>query len=229
MTKKRVLIVDDEVSFTRLLALNLERSGHYDVRAESEGKQALAAARDFHPDVILLDVLMPDIPGGEVAAQFQADAQLRDIPIIFLTAVVSRQDVQEHGGVISGYPYVAKPTSIDELIACIEQHLPPSDAIEPADLDPLDRKIFRRHQFRFQSAAHADKQYTMATCAQFARHRQRRKDVASAPAAGHDKTVGHLHPSCSLTLSSIPSDVSVLNSELPPKLIMGSGKPFSLP
>ena len=128
MTKKRVLIIDDEVSFTRLLALNLERSGHYEVRAESEGKQGLAAARAFHPDVILLDVILPDIPGGEVAAQFQADGQLRDIPVIFLTAVVSHQDVQAHGGVISGYPYLAKPTSVDELIACIEQHLPPSDA-----------------------------------------------------------------------------------------------------
>src|SRR5713226_1836995 len=61
---------------------------------------------------------------------------------------------------------------------------------------------------------------------QFAPHRQRGKHVASGTAAGHHEVLGQRHPSCSLTLNNIPSDASVLNSELPPKLIMGSGNPL---
>src|SRR5713226_5885742 len=61
---------------------------------------------------------------------------------------------------------------------------------------------------------------------QFARHRQRGKHVSSVTTAGHHEVLGQHYPSCSLTLNNIPSDASVLNSELPPKLIMGSGNPL---
>ena len=124
MAKKRILIIDDEVTLTRLLALNLQQSGDYEVRTENRGRQGLAAARAFRPDVILLDVIMPDISGGDVAAQLQADPRLCDTPVIFLTAVVSQQEVQDRGGLIGGRPYLAKPASVEDIIACIEQHLP---------------------------------------------------------------------------------------------------------
>ncbi len=123
MAKKRVLIIDDEVPLARLLALNLQQCGDYEVHTEYQGQQGLAAARVFQPDVILLDAMLPDISGGEVAAQLQADPRLRDTPVIFLTAVVSEEEVQARGGMIGGHPYLAKPTTMQRVVACIEQQL----------------------------------------------------------------------------------------------------------
>ncbi|MDB6030786.1 MAG: response regulator receiver protein, partial [Verrucomicrobiales bacterium] len=68
MTPKKVLIVDDEVSITRLLKLNLERTGLFVVRDENRASKALQAAKEFKPDVVLLDVMMPEMDGGDVAA-----------------------------------------------------------------------------------------------------------------------------------------------------------------
>ncbi|MBI4323241.1 MAG: response regulator [Candidatus Omnitrophica bacterium] len=123
MGKKRILIVDDEVGLTRLLKLNLEQTGAYEVRTENQGSRALAAAREFRPDLILCDVIMPDMEGSEVAAQLQADPSLAATPIVFLTAVVSREEVEAQGGLIGGRPFLAKPAPVEKIVACIEQHL----------------------------------------------------------------------------------------------------------
>ena len=81
------------------------------------------SARDFRPDLILLDVVMPKIDGGEIAAQIQADPQLRRTPIIFLTALVTKAETK--GGLrIQGHPFLAKPIAIPELIDAIEENLP---------------------------------------------------------------------------------------------------------
>ena len=123
MTRKRILVVDDDAGFTRLLKLNLETTGRYEVRAENWAGHAVSAALEFRPDLILLDVLMPPMFGGDVAARLKADPLLAKIPIVFLTAAVRRQRVQEHGGTISGYPFLAKPVEPEEVITCIEQNL----------------------------------------------------------------------------------------------------------
>ncbi|MBI4590734.1 MAG: response regulator [Candidatus Rokubacteria bacterium] len=119
MDKKRILLIDDEPSFTRMLRLNLERTGTYEVREENRGAQGLAAAREFKPDLILLDVIMPDADGGTVAAQIKADQSLKNTPVVFLTAVVTKKEE----GVIGGRPFIAKPVSANEVIGCIEKHL----------------------------------------------------------------------------------------------------------
>src|SRR5262245_22432169 len=98
---KRILIVDDDVSFTRLLKLNLEETNDYAVRVENWAEDALKAAREFRPDLVLLDVMMPGMVGGDVASALQADPDLKSTPIVFLTAAVTKQRVQEHGGSIS--------------------------------------------------------------------------------------------------------------------------------
>jgi CheY-like chemotaxis protein len=120
---KRILIVDDESSITRLLQLNLEKLGAYLVRTENSGRNALAAARDFQPDLVLLDVMMPDLDGGAVASQFQADPVLKDTPIVFLTAAVKKEEVDATGGLIGGYPYIAKPLDVKGVLATIERQL----------------------------------------------------------------------------------------------------------
>jgi DNA-binding response OmpR family regulator len=123
MNKKRILLVDDEISFTRLLKLNLEQTDDYEVRVENWPEDALSAAREFRPDLVLLDVVMPRMIGGDVAARLQADASLKATPIVFLSAVVGRKWVQEHEGTVGGFPFIAKPASVEEVINRIEQHL----------------------------------------------------------------------------------------------------------
>lgn len=122
MAKRRILIVDDEKSFTSLLKLNLEETGAYEVRVENWPEDALAATREFKPDLVLLDIIMPRLPGGNVAAQIKADPELRQTPIVFLTAAVRKHQVEDHDGIICDFPCLAKPAPIEEIIAAIEKH-----------------------------------------------------------------------------------------------------------
>src|SRR5436190_583104 len=119
--KKKVLLVDDEKSFTNLLKLNLEQTGCYDVRVENWSEDAFAAAKQFSPDIVLMDIIMPRVPGGNVVAQIQADAELKDTPIVFLTAAVQRSRVELNDGIISGLPCLAKPATVEEIIDMIEK------------------------------------------------------------------------------------------------------------
>lgn len=121
--KKRILVVDDEASITRLLKLNLEQTNDYDVRAENDATAALAAAEEFKPDLILLDVMMPEMDGGELAASFQANAKLKSVPIVFLTAAATKGEVYARGGKVGGLPFLAKPVELAEVIATIKQNL----------------------------------------------------------------------------------------------------------
>ena len=118
--KKKVLLVDDEKSFTNLLQLNLEQTGRYEVRVVNWAEDALATARQFKPDIVLLDIIMPRMPGGNVVAQFEVDPQLSKTPIVFLTAAVQRRQVADMDGIISGRPCLAKPATMDEITAMID-------------------------------------------------------------------------------------------------------------
>jgi two-component system, OmpR family, response regulator len=122
--KKRILVIDDEPSVTRLTKMNLELTGSYEVRGENDPRNTLAVAREFRPDLILLDVMMPAMDGGEVASRLGADPQLKDVPIVFLTGIVSRRETQGGELVTPGGRFVAKPVSLVELIQIIEESLP---------------------------------------------------------------------------------------------------------
>jgi two-component system OmpR family response regulator len=121
--KRRILIVDDEVSAMKWLKINLEQTNHYVVETESVPGRALCAACKFQPDVILLDVVMPGMDGGELANEFRAEISLRHVPIIFLTAMATKKDVQRDKGLIGGLPFLAKPVSLQEVVTCLNQHL----------------------------------------------------------------------------------------------------------
>ena len=123
MEKKKILIVDDEERFTELVKLNLEGTGKFEVKIQNKGSLALDVARTFNPDLILLDILMPDIDGGEVAFQVREDERTKDIPIVFLTAVAQASEVEDRRGSIGGFPFIAKPVSTENLIHVIEEHL----------------------------------------------------------------------------------------------------------
>ena len=121
--KKRILVVDDEPAMTRMIKLNLEQTGRYEVRTENLGLRAIEAAREFRPDLILLDVMMPGMLGSEIAAQLRADPELRAIKFVFLTAVVTKEEALKSVGQIGGHTFVAKPISADDLCRVVEDHL----------------------------------------------------------------------------------------------------------
>lgn len=119
--KKKILIIDDEVSFARMVKLNLEKAG-FDVRVENRAANAVAAAREFRPDLVLLDVIMPGMDGGDVANQIKRDRNLRGTPIVFLTATVSKHEAGDVGLNSGGELFLAKPVSVEALIQCINEH-----------------------------------------------------------------------------------------------------------
>ena len=121
--RRRILIVDNDPDTTHLVKVLLERTGRYLVVEENDGAKAHQSARNFRPDLILLDVVMPETDGGEVAARVEADPELQNTPIVFLTALVTRAEAKS-GLNIQGHPFLAKPVSIPELINAIEQQLP---------------------------------------------------------------------------------------------------------
>ena len=119
---KKILIVDDEAGFTRLMKLTLQRSGVYEVIEENDGARAWETARRVRPDLILMDIVMPKVDGGDAVARIQKDPELAGIPIVFLTAIVSQKEAVP-GGLIGGFPFLSKPVSLDALIACIKENL----------------------------------------------------------------------------------------------------------
>ena len=123
MSKHKILMVDDEPAFTRVMRSYLETTGRFEVRLENDPRKALAAAREFRPDLVLLDVIMPDMDGGDVASQIKADPSLRGIRFLFLTAIVSKEFVARHGEIIGGHPFLAKPVDARELVEAVEREL----------------------------------------------------------------------------------------------------------
>jgi len=121
--KKKILVVDDEQALTRIIKRNLEATERYLVRTENSPAAALTAAREFHPDLILLDVMMPGVDGGEVASQIREDKQLGPIPIVFLSAIVKKEETQPTGSNIGGDTFLAKPVKLEDLITCIENRI----------------------------------------------------------------------------------------------------------
>lgn len=119
MEPKRILIIDDEPSMTRMIRLTLEMTKRYQVREENQATHALTTAREFKPDLILLDVIMPGVDGGELARRIKADPVLRQVPVIFLTGTVTKREAAE-GAVTAGYPLLSKPVSLKSLVECME-------------------------------------------------------------------------------------------------------------
>jgi diguanylate cyclase (GGDEF)-like protein len=119
--KQGIVIVDDTTENLRLLAGILKDSG-YKVRPAPNGARALATIRKEPPDLILLDIMMPEMDGYEVCRQLKADEQLRDIPVIFLSAlndVFDKLAAFKAGGV----DYICKPFQMEEVLARVNTHL----------------------------------------------------------------------------------------------------------
>ena len=121
--KKKILLVDDEPALTRMMQLNLERTGRFEVFTENSGPMAMEAVRRFQPDLIFLDVMMPEKSGDDVAHELRQDSELAEIPIVFLTAIVSREETDILGSTIGGNRFLAKPVKTAELVEVIDEML----------------------------------------------------------------------------------------------------------
>lgn len=116
---KRILVVDDEPAFVRITTLNLEAIGAYTVFTESKGSRVVEAARECRPDLIFLDIMMPDMMGGDVAAALHNDPELRHIKVVYVTSLLKKGEEKRSGPNM----VLAKPVNAEELVAIIEQEL----------------------------------------------------------------------------------------------------------
>jgi CheY-like chemotaxis protein len=133
MKKNRILVIDDDIHATRMTRLVLERTGRYEVRELNESDQTLAVAWEFGPDLILLDVCMPNAEGGEVAEKINNDPALASTPIVFLTCIVTPSEAGRNGSVVIGrHEYLAKPARPEKLLACIEGNLARASRLSPS-------------------------------------------------------------------------------------------------
>jgi cyclic di-GMP phosphodiesterase len=132
----KVLLADDEPSMRLLCRINLDLAG-FDVVEAENGAEALAKARESRYDLVLLDVMMPDLSGHEVAEALQGDPKTRELPIIFLSARASNADLRR-GYQLGALDYITKPFDPIALATRVEQVLERIDAGE-AD-------AFRREQ-----------------------------------------------------------------------------------
>jgi CheY-like chemotaxis protein len=120
MRRPKILIVDDDAEFSGYVKLGLERTSAYEVRVVLEPESTIAAARAFMPDVILLDIMMPRMDGTMVAAALAKEPELKNIPIVFVTAILSRSDPRILLPSKTGPFYLAKPSEISEIERCIK-------------------------------------------------------------------------------------------------------------
>src|SRR5689334_10743243 len=109
----RVLVVDDEQSITELLSMALRYEG-WQIRSAGDGQGALRAAREFRPDAVVLDMMLPDMNGLAILGRLRRE--LPDVPVLFLTAKDAVED-RIAGLTAGGDDYVTKPFSLEEVVA----------------------------------------------------------------------------------------------------------------
>jgi CheY-like chemotaxis protein len=119
---KIILIVDDEKEVLFRLKNILKRAG-YEVVTASRGKDAIILAQNLRPDLIILDILMPDVDGGDVAAALSEDSTTSAIPIIFLTAILTKEEELQGKAKSGKHRVIAKPILPDKLLEIVKQSL----------------------------------------------------------------------------------------------------------
>jgi CheY-like chemotaxis protein len=117
---KKILLVDDDADLGILLKTKLEKTERYKVTYTTNGAEALKLAQKESPDLIISDIDMPDMDGGDFNFALSENEKTRDIPVLFHSSLVSKSDVERSGGIIGGKQMVSKSADIRELIVRME-------------------------------------------------------------------------------------------------------------
>lgn len=127
MNQKTILIADDEPYLLIILEKTLTDEGYTVVTAKN-GEEALYLAINLCPDLIILDVSMPDMQGGEVAGHLRDNPETADIPVMFLTALLSKEQEEKEGNIIGGHTFMAKPYELEDLLSTVNNLLSQQEA-----------------------------------------------------------------------------------------------------
>ena len=117
--KKRILVIDDEESFCTFVSWALEKTGRYEVASATSPLQGIALAKHLKPDLILLDIKMPQMDGSQVAERLLEDPQTKSIPIAFVTALVTNRETEHEEIEVAGRTFIAKPVTKNELLQAV--------------------------------------------------------------------------------------------------------------
>jgi CheY-like chemotaxis protein len=129
MKKQRILIVDDQPVIAGLVRVVLEQTGSYEIREEAHSWRALETVRAFRPDLIVLDIEMPGKNGAEVARDLWQDEDLSQTPIIFLSALVRKQEEGLRATAQGPMRFLAKPADPRQLVAAVGESLRSHEAL----------------------------------------------------------------------------------------------------
>ena len=112
--KKKILIVDDDKNVTKSLKISMEKK--YDILTLNDSMKAVSHAKYFEPNLMILDIMMPDISGGELAQEMKREKKLLDVPIIFLSGLINQSEEQE----LYDSQFLAKPVNFAKMLQLIE-------------------------------------------------------------------------------------------------------------
>jgi CheY-like chemotaxis protein len=119
--RAKLLLVDDDEAVIEYL--NLKLGAEFDLTATGSPEAALALARDARPDLVLCDIDIPGMDGGDISAALFANPETHDIPLVFLTALVTPQDLAAKGNQLAGRAAISKQSPIEEIKARIRAAL----------------------------------------------------------------------------------------------------------
>ena len=116
---KKILVIDDEPDFCYVVKKNLEAFGGFDVSICTDATESVKLAEKLLPDIILLDIIMPKLSGTQIAAQLKENKATKDIPVAYLTGIVTDFDTVKNGETGKGGFFIAKPIKMKDLVDVI--------------------------------------------------------------------------------------------------------------
>ncbi len=121
--RSKILVIDDEDDFCEFVKWSLEKTGKYEVVASTDGAAGITLAETEQPELVLLDIRMPQMNGAEVADHLLHGDNTRDIPIAFITGLLQKDEVKKRSGYIHGFPFITKPVTRAELVQQVDSVL----------------------------------------------------------------------------------------------------------
>ncbi|MCK9603731.1 MAG: response regulator [Candidatus Omnitrophica bacterium] len=118
---KKILIIDDEEDFCYFVKKNLEMTEYFEVAVCTDSAKAVQQVRQIRPDLILVDIMMPVIDGPSIVAELEESEDTKNIPFVFLTAMITNEETKKNKNIINDAYFVAKPVNVKELIYTINR------------------------------------------------------------------------------------------------------------